>query len=80
MPTHVHPHATPPPHPPRHPPAATWMLEVTGGSTSTTFKASDQDFPTLYKVGGCGWVGELVVGGWVGWQWVGGCGLKGGVG
>ncbi|KAI3428353.1 hypothetical protein D9Q98_006733 [Chlorella vulgaris] len=27
---------------------ATWMLEVTGGSTSTTFKSSDQDFPTIY--------------------------------
>ena len=27
---------------------ATWMLEVTGGSMSTTFKSSSQDFPTLY--------------------------------
>ncbi len=29
---------------------ATWMLEVTGGSMSTTFKDAGQDFPTLYKV------------------------------
>ncbi|KAL6777130.1 hypothetical protein ACKKBF_B20305 [Auxenochlorella protothecoides x Auxenochlorella symbiontica] len=28
---------------------ATWMLEVTGGSMSTTFKDAGQDFPTLYK-------------------------------
>ena len=27
---------------------ATWMLEVTGGSMSTTFKSSGQDFPALY--------------------------------
>ncbi|KAL6777131.1 hypothetical protein ACKKBF_B40440 [Auxenochlorella protothecoides x Auxenochlorella symbiontica] len=29
---------------------ATWMLEVTGGSMSTTFKDAGQDFPTLYRV------------------------------
>lgn len=29
---------------------ATWMLEVTGGSMSTTFKSSGQDFPALYQV------------------------------
>jgi ABC-type multidrug transport system ATPase subunit/ABC-type multidrug transport system permease subunit len=28
---------------------ATWMLEVTGGSMSTTFKSSGLDFPTLYQ-------------------------------
>ena len=29
---------------------ATWMLEVTGGSTSTGVKASQLDFPAVYKV------------------------------
>lgn len=29
---------------------ATWMLEVTGGATSNNIKASQQDFPTVYKV------------------------------
>lgn len=27
---------------------ATWMLEVTGGSMATSFKAADVDFPTAY--------------------------------
>ena len=31
---------------------ATWMLEVTGGSMSTTFRDAGQDFPELYLVGG----------------------------
>ncbi len=30
---------------------ATWMLEVTGGATSTGVKASKIDFPAAYKVG-----------------------------
>ena len=29
---------------------ATWMLEVTGGATSTGVKASKIDFPAAYKV------------------------------
>lgn len=29
---------------------ATWMLEVTGGATSNNIKASQQDFPAVYKV------------------------------
>ena len=29
---------------------ATWMLEVTGGATSTGVKASKTDFPAAYKV------------------------------
>ena len=29
---------------------ATWMLEVTGGATSTGVKASQIDFPAVYKV------------------------------
>jgi hypothetical protein len=29
---------------------ATWMLEVTGGATSTTIKAASHDFPALYQV------------------------------
>ena len=29
---------------------ATWMLEVTGGATSNNIKASQQDFPEVYKV------------------------------
>ena len=28
---------------------ATWMLEVTGGSMTTLFKSSGQDFPSLYR-------------------------------
>jgi len=44
-------HAFPPcpTHRPGYNPA-TWMLEVTGGSMSTTFKSSGHDFPTLYQV------------------------------
>lgn len=29
---------------------ATWMLEVTGGATSTGIKPSQLDFPAVYKV------------------------------
>lgn len=40
------------------PPGTAWclcrMLEVTGGSMSTSFKSSGHDFPTLYQVRGFG--------------------------